>query len=153
MTFSINKHGVGRLEEIRDHRGKLHKRQTHFFYNVGESTTIVEAVDEDDDHMLYQYNLPITKEEYEMYRKMGVNIPLDRVGECVMCSCGSNAVIVMDSKAPIELQNKLVCKCFMQFGIHQTSMIRFGNQIRLPDNIANDHLMLDSEIERENKEE
>lgn len=146
-TF-YNKFKVGQVNECVDWEGKKHYRGEKLLVMLGENNIVdIEQV-YDPDHFIFQFRKPITREEYESYRKAGVPIPQNRLGSSIMCSCGAQGVVCIDPKAPKEMFDKAICKSLMEFGIHQTSFIRDGNTIRLPKQIEQDKLMLDSDLEK-----
>ena len=149
--MSILKYGVGQQNEAIDHKGIKRFRQDKLIYVVGETTGLFDIV-YDPDHFLYQNLMPVTKAEYDVYRDAGKTVPLSRQGELVMCTCGAPGVIILDTKAPLDWQNKLICKNVAMFNIHQTSMVLKEGQMKLPGILEQDYLLSDVEIERTMKE-
>jgi len=147
MSFNINKYGVGRKNEAYALDGRKVYRADKILVMVGENIVLVDTVD-DPDHFIYENKKLITKEEYNKYKSLGMQIPLERQRPTAMCTCGVEAVTCVDPKAPPEWQNKLMCRSVLQFGIHQTGMKIIENKSTLPDNIAQDKLMGDSDMKK-----
>lgn len=149
MTIKgISKYGVGQLNQITDHKGKKHFRGEKLLFMLGENN--IQEVEQvyDPDHFIFQNVKPITKKEYEYYRNLGLPIPQNRLGVMCLCDCGSEAVMILSPDAPKEWMNKLICKNFAMYGIHQTSMDIKDGIMKLPKQLEQDHLMLDSDLER-----
>lgn len=144
---NINKWGVGQLNEAELPDGRKVYRADKILYKVGEQEVLAECA-YDSDHFIFENKRLITKVEYERYKNTLGYIPLDRLGVISSCSCGSEAVLVIDAKAPDEIRNKLVCASVLKFGKHQTSFkIRDGRLI-LDKITAADSLMMDSDLDR-----
>lgn len=148
---SIVKNPVGQVNRATTHKGKTVVRENKLIFKAGEELGLFDVV-YDDIHFLYQNLMPISREEYEFYRNHKTGIPVERQGPLIMCTCGSEGVLVLDSKAPLEWQNKLICKNVVMFGIHQTSMLMSDGKIKLPKKLEQDHLLTDGEVIRTMKE-
>jgi len=152
MTFNITKR-VGQVNEVIDHFGRRQVRRDKLLYTIGENNIQLVDVLYDPDHLIFQALMPITKEEYEQYRQAGKGIPKERLGNLCQCTCGSPAYLCIDPKAPKEWQSKLVCGAILQYGIHMTSFKIVDNKATLPESIAQDRLLLDSDLRRLYKNE
>jgi hypothetical protein len=149
---NYNKWGVGQINQARDLNGKLIYRANKLFMMVGETIQEVDCV-YDPEHFLYQNVMPVTKVEYENYQKTIGYIPRERLGNHGMCTCGAEAVIILDPNAPPDWNGKAICRSVAQFGIHQTDMIIKDGKATLPDKIAQDKIMTQAEYDRQLKGE
>ena len=91
------------------------ERATLVLMKMGENIIPVEPVD-DQDHFIYAWKRPIS--EFELVSKYGGVMPRELMGANACCSCGAEAVVLMDG----PYMGKAICRFYAQFGRHQTSM-------------------------------
>lgn len=110
---AILKYGTGRRESFVDKKGILRERADFLIMKVGENISVYPAVEEYD-HFIYQNLLPVSEEE--LITKYHGKLPKSLVGPNAVCSCGSEAVIMLDG----PYANKVICKMVAQTGYHTT---------------------------------
>lgn len=113
-------HFHGQVNEATLPNGKVVTRERYLLVMMGEAMSLVAQVDEQD-HFLYQNQMPISKED--LLGKYGGVVPMHLRGAHVKCTCGSEAVVLVDG----PYSGKAICRAYVQFGKHQTSFqIRDG---------------------------
>lgn len=104
----------GKVNEAELPDGQKVKRADLLIMKLGEDIVAVEPVP-DDSHFLYQRVMPVSNEDLIML--YGGVMPRKLMGNNGMCSCGSEAVILMEG----PYSGKAICRVYAQLGNHQTS--------------------------------
>lgn len=146
MSFNIIKH-LGKIKKIVDPRtNKSIDYQDKLIFVVGDNQWIMAECVPDDDHMLYQFQMPVTPEE--LTTKYGGKLPKSKQGPLVSCSCGSEAVLLIEG----PFAGKLICRAYAQFGKHQTSFKMTGGKLELDSRTKDSIYLSDKEILRSMKD-
>jgi hypothetical protein len=139
QSFNINKSKLGQVNEARDLKGRLVERVEILFLKVGEEITFRKVV-YDPDHFIYQNTLPISENEIAL-KYLG-KLPLNMQGPNGMCTCGAEAVLMMEG----PYKDMILCKYMAMFGKHQTGFEIKDNKIILDKKTRDEKLMSDSDI-------
>lgn len=108
-------HHRGQVNEAVDPRnGKTIKREDNLFIVANEALLAVKAVP-DQDHFLWQSQMPIPNET--VVTKYGGILPESMRGPHVSCTCGSDAVYMLEG----EYAGMMICRSYLTTGFHQTS--------------------------------
>jgi len=132
---------VGALTEAKTLSGREIKRDDYLVGMLGEQMVMLPQVPEQD-HFLYQNTLPITQEQ--LVEKYNGILPKHLRGANVMCTCGSDAVIIING----PYINHWICRAFIQLGKHQTSFKIVDGEIQLDKKTKDERLMGDSDMNK-----
>jgi hypothetical protein len=139
QIFHINKTPIGQINEVRDLKGRLVERAEYLYLKVGENITFAKVV-YDPDHFIYQNTIPLTEDEVRL-KYLGV-LPKELQGPNGMCTCGAEAVFMMDG----PYANMILCKSVAMVGKHQTSFEVKNGKLTYDKNIQENYFMSDSDI-------
>lgn len=138
---NIIKH-AGQLNKVFDpSNGKTYERSELLFMKLGDEITFVHPV-YDDIHFIYQRHLPITEDE--LIRKYGGIMPQEMMGANLMCTCGAEAVYMLEG----PYGGLVLCKSVAMFEKHQTSFQIKDRTIILDKQTKDKVLMTDAEMKR-----
>lgn len=139
QIFHINKSPVGQVNETRDLKGRIVERADIIFLKYGEQIIFAKTV-YDPDHFIYQNTLPISDDELRL-KYLG-QMPKELQGANAMCTCGSDAVYMLEG----PYKEMMLCKSVAMLGKHQTSFEVKNGKLILDKKTRDEKLMGDSDI-------
>lgn len=141
QIFNITKH-VGQINKVYDpSNGKTYERAEYLFVLLNEQIQFVKAV-YDPDHFIYQRHKPMTELEVKT-KYLGI-LPKEFRGPVIMCTCGAEAVVMLDG----PYANMAICKSIVMFQKHQTSFTVRDGQIYLDKKTQDEVMLTDAEIQK-----
>lgn len=116
---------------------------------INEQIAVVHPVP-DQDHFIYQNTMPVTKAD--VITKYGGSLPAKMQGPNLMCTCGSDAVIMLDG----PYKDMAICRAYIQFGKHQTSFQIKDGKLQLDKKTQSERLadpmdIINQDIRNKNK--
>ena len=138
--FNIIKH-KGQLNTVRNLHGRMVERADFLFVMAGENIDMVRVV-YDDIHFIYQNHMPITPADVLI--KYHGKLPNHLIGAHILCTCGAEAVIMLEG----PYAGMAMCKAVATLGKHQTSFEVKDQQLILDKKTKDEHYMGDAEVER-----
>jgi len=141
QKFNIVKH-VGQINKVFDpSNGKTYERTEFLFVMLNEQIQFIKPV-YDPDHFIYQRHLPLTEDEVRI-KYLGI-LPKEFRGPVIMCTCGAEAVVMLDG----PFANMAICKSVVMFKKHQTSFSVRDGQIYLDKQTQDEVMLTDAEIQK-----
>lgn len=112
--MNINKYGIGKVKKARKN-GKIIERTDQVMMMLPNGRISFCSVVPDDDHFIYQNQVPMTRDDVIL--KYNGILPPDKQGPTAMCTCGSDAVLLLEG----PYANHVICRTYLVTGFHQTS--------------------------------
>ena len=141
QKFNIVKH-TGQLNKAYDpSNGKTYERTDMLFVILNEQIQFVKPV-YDPDHFVYQRHMPLTEAQVKT-KYLGI-LPKEFRGPVIMCTCGAEAVIMLDG----PYANMAICKSIVMYEKHQTSFKVSDGQLILDKHTQDNVMLTDAEIQK-----